>query len=1186
MINIIKENNGLVISGKELSRFFNSDGYLNVPLNSIILVTQTKSDIVIFKSASDYVTLFQTRWDNLTIEGELVTKENIIEKFNAIANAPQGSKINAGTNITLQEEADGSITISATGELGGTVAWADVTDKPSTFTPSAHNHVVADITDLQGKLDEKANVSDIPNLDGYATEEWVNSQGYLTEHQDISQLATKSELATKQDTLVSGTNIKTINGQDILGEGNITIEGGTGDVTKQYVDEQLALKVDKTAYEADKATFALKSEIPSIEGLASKEELQNGLDGKQDKGDYALKSELPDISGLATKAEVDETYAKKTEIPDISNLATKEELEAKADASALSTKQDTLVSGTNIKTINGQTVLGEGNIEIQGGGGGIADAPSDGKKYVRQNANWVEETTVDTSNFATKAELDGKVDDAEIADMLTKTEAASTYQPKGDYLTAVPDEYVTETELSEKGYLTEIPSEYVTETELSAKSYATTTQLDSKLDTETYNSDKSTFATKEELADKANTSDLSNYLQTSVAESTYAKKSEIPEEYTLPIATAEALGGIKVGAGLSINPQSGVLSATGGGTADSVDWANITSKPETFKPEAHQHVTADVTDLQDKLDAKADTTDIADMATKTWVNSQGYLTEHQDISTLATKQEVTEGLANKQDKGNYITVETADGKYQVKGDYLTSVPEEYVTETELNGKGYATTTQLEGKLDTSTYTEDKATFALKSEITDMATQTWVTSQGYLTEHQDISTLATKSEVTSGLATKLDTSTYTSEKETFALKSELTDFITASVDNLVNYYKKSETYTKGEVDGKISAITTINFEVVGELPGSGEANKIYLVPNAEQGEQNVKDEYIWVDGKWEIIGSTKVDLSNYYNKGDVDSKLSAKVDLSTYTSDKETFALKSEISDMATQTWVTSQGYLTSHQDISNLATKQEVTEGLAGKQDKGDYALKSELPDISNLATKDELDLKANTSDLSNYLTTANAETTYAKKSEIPSLDGYLQTSTADEKYATKTELEGKVDDADIADMATQTWVTSQGYLTEHQDISQLATKQELTEGLAGKQAVGNYVTVESADAKYQVKGDYLTEIPAEYVTETELSEKGYLTSIPDEYITETELNGKGYKKIIYITQAQYDELPNKEEGVLYVITDAPEVVIPDTSTFATKNELQEALNRISALESQIGILSAQLDSINGEIIN
>lgn len=39
-----------------------------------------------------------------------------------------------------------------------------------------------------------------------------------------------------------------------------------------------------------------------------------------------------------------------------------------ASINALSDKQDTLVSGTNIKTINGNSILGEGNIEIEGGG--------------------------------------------------------------------------------------------------------------------------------------------------------------------------------------------------------------------------------------------------------------------------------------------------------------------------------------------------------------------------------------------------------------------------------------------------------------------------------------------------------------------------------------------------------------------------------------------------------------------------------------------------------------------------------------------------------------------------------------------------------------------------------------------------------------------------------------------------
>lgn len=66
-------------------------------------------------------------------------------------------------------------------------------------------------------------------------------------------------------------------------------------------------------------------------------------------------------------------------------------------------------------------------------------------------------------------------------------------------------------------------------------------------------------------------------------------------KYTLPTASADTLGGVKVGAGLKIND--GVLSATGGGTADSVDWSNVQNKPNTLEgygitdaaPSNHNH---------------------------------------------------------------------------------------------------------------------------------------------------------------------------------------------------------------------------------------------------------------------------------------------------------------------------------------------------------------------------------------------------------------------------------------------------------------------------------------------------------------------------------------------------------------------------------------------------------------------
>lgn len=47
--------------------------------------------------------------------------------------------------------------------------------------------------------------------------------------------------------------------------------------------------------------------------------------------------------------------------------------------------------------------------------------------------------------------------------------------------------------------------------------------------------------------------------------------------YTLPTASADTKGGVKIGSGLQMNGD--VLSVTGGGTADAVDWTNVTNKP-------------------------------------------------------------------------------------------------------------------------------------------------------------------------------------------------------------------------------------------------------------------------------------------------------------------------------------------------------------------------------------------------------------------------------------------------------------------------------------------------------------------------------------------------------------------------------------------------------------------------------
>lgn len=95
-----------------------------------------------------------------------------------------------------------------------------------------------------------------------------------------------------------------------------------------------------------------------------------------------------------------------------------------------------------------------------------------------------------------------------------------------------------------------------------------------------------------------------------------------------------------------------------------------------------------------------------------------------------------------------------------------------------------------------------------------------------------------------------------------------NFIDNTVSNLANYYTKTETYTKTEVTDLIGKIATIQIQIPedGQLPETGSSNIIYLIPKTKaDGETNVYDEYLWTGTKFEKIGDTTIDLSNYLTK---------------------------------------------------------------------------------------------------------------------------------------------------------------------------------------------------------------------------------------------------------------------------------------------------------------------------------
>lgn len=78
------------------------------------------------------------------------------------------------------------------------------------------------------------------------------------------------------------------------------------------------------------------------------------------------------------------------------------------------------------------------------------------------------------------------------------------------------------------------------------------------------------------------------------------------------------------------------------------------------------------------------------------------------------------------------------------------------------------------------------------------------------------------------------------------------------------YDLSNYYNKQEVNALIGQMSSITFEVVDELPETGDASTIYLVDDGQGG----YDQYIYTEDEWVQIGTTSVDLSDYVRKSEL------------------------------------------------------------------------------------------------------------------------------------------------------------------------------------------------------------------------------------------------------------------------------------------------------------------------------
>ena len=173
--------------------------------------------------------------------------------------------------------------------------------------------------------------------------------------------------------------------------------------------------------------------------------------------------------------------------------------------------------------------------------------------------------------------------------------------------------------------------------------------------------------------------------------------------------------------------------------------------------------------------------------------------------------------------------------------------------------------------------------------------------------------------------------------------------------------------------------------------------------------------------------------------------------------------------------------------------------------------------DISQYATKDELSSAVSSIDLSGY----------ALKGEIPSLDGYAKTT----------------DIPSVEGLATKSYVD--------ENIAKVATSGDID--------LSNYVTKDTVYTKAQTDA-LIPSVPSK-VSQLE-NDSNYLSSIPEEYVTETELNAKGYLTehqdlSAYALKTEIPTVPSLDGYATteYVNNAIANVPTTDLSNYYTKSE-------------------------------
>lgn len=660
----------------------------------------------------------------------------------------------------------------------------------------------------------RVKVSEIDKMSRYEVKERFINNTVIVDRLDV---VTKTEL---QEALKNVGGIATegllteVKAEEIYAKKSDAVDNTNFELVKNRV-LALELKTDKdTVYDdsevKDRLT-TLENKAPvNLSNYATKEELRN-VSGSQPladnlvtKDELEAKHYISDVSNLATKDELQEVRNSQP-VVDTSNLVTRDELENKGYVTDLSeyAKKSELYNDSDLKarvevleqktdkdTVYDDTPLKERVtvLESKAIEGGAYDDSDLRNRVVA---------------LETKEDKDTKYDDTEVKHRLTELEN----KPAVD--TSV---FVTDEKLNSKGYLTEHQdlTPYALKSEIPQPYNDSTlnervTALENRPTTGDGNVDTSKFVTNEflesELEQLAASATKPIYIPYyNDTAKNFLDNTTIQNEKTFPDKRAgkilanvdkKNLENIQIFKGDANNSQFVDFDAAMYSLANSLpDGYNLNSVRDDINNKVIFLSNKNFVEAVPKEELKViirevggtgETVDTSHFITNEILESKNYLTQHQPLDNLVTKEELNS-------KG-YVTNEELNSKGYLTEEVLNS--KNYLTEDVLNTKNYLTQHQ---------------------DLSSLVTKQELENKHYLTEHQPLTHLATTSDLEalrniavskSELSKKVDNIEFNSFKDSVVTKSELAEkgYLTTHQD-LSEYAKKSELYNDGYLNLRV------------------------------------------------------------------------------------------------------------------------------------------------------------------------------------------------------------------------------------------------------------------------------------------------------------------------------------------------------------------------------------------------